>query len=83
MQFSCIVSAAATENVSIFLIYCFICEFTRVDVDKTLSPGEEVTFETTLSAGDLDVRAWFDNQSDASGLASGLPAFYMYVEKKI
>jgi arylsulfatase A-like enzyme len=40
-----------------------------------------VTFETTLSVGDLDVRAWFDNQSDASGLASGLPAFYMYVEK--
>ena len=40
-----------------------------------------ITFETMLSAGDLDVRAWFDDQTDDSGLSTGLPAFYMYVEK--
>ncbi len=41
-----------------------------------------VIFKTMLSAGNLDVRAWFDDQTDASGLDTGLPAFYMYVEKQ-
>lgn len=40
-----------------------------------------VMFETSLNTGDLDVRAWFDNKPDDSGLEQGLPAFYMYVEK--
>ena len=39
------------------------------------------TFNLSLSEGDLDVRAWFDDQADDSGLSKGLPAFYMYVEK--
>ena len=40
-----------------------------------------VTFNVPLTAGDLDVRAWFDDQTDESGLSEGLAAFYMYVEK--
>lgn len=40
-----------------------------------------VTFETILTIGDLDVRAWFDNKEDTSGRSKGLAAFYMYVEK--
>jgi arylsulfatase A-like enzyme len=40
-----------------------------------------ITFETSLAAGDLDVRAWFDEKTDESGLDKGLPAFFMYVEK--
>ena len=40
-----------------------------------------VTFKVALTAGDIDIRAWFDDQTDDSGLSSGLPAFYMYAEK--
>ena len=40
-----------------------------------------ITFKTLLKAGNLDVRAWFDNKPDDSGLNKGLPAFYLYVEK--
>ena len=40
-----------------------------------------ITFETTLDVGELDIRAWFDDATDDSGLDKGLPAFYMYVEK--
>jgi len=40
-----------------------------------------ITFATTLEVGDLDVRAWFDDKPNGSGLSKGLPAFYMYVEK--
>jgi len=38
------------------------------------------TFELDLEAGDLDVRAWFDDQSDNNVMESGLPAFYIYIE---
>lgn len=41
-----------------------------------------IIFEASLEAGDLDIRAWFDNQSNSSGLDKGLPAFYLYVEKQ-
>jgi len=52
-------------------------------VTKPISKGAtSVEFELPLVEGDLDVRAWFDNKPDDSGLRSGLPAFYMYVEKK-
>lgn len=40
-----------------------------------------VAFESVLTVGDLDVRAWFDDKTDASGRDKGLAAFYMYVEK--
>jgi len=40
-----------------------------------------VSFNVDLEAGDIDIRAWFDNENDDSGLSTGLPAFYMYVEK--
>tara|TARA_B110000438_G_scaffold300168_1_gene351927 strand:+ start:212 stop:2128 length:1917 start_codon:yes stop_codon:yes gene_type:complete len=40
-----------------------------------------VVFESVLTVGDLDVRAWFDDKTDASGRDKGLAAFYMYVEK--
>jgi arylsulfatase A-like enzyme/alpha-L-fucosidase len=37
------------------------------------------TFEVSLEAGDLDVKAWFDDGEDASGQA--LAAFYLYFER--
>ncbi|MDO6489639.1 arylsulfatase [Colwellia sp. 6_MG-2023] len=40
-----------------------------------------VTFNMPLTKGDLDLRAWFDDKIDDSGLSTGLPAFYLYVEK--
>lgn len=40
-----------------------------------------ITFQAALKVGNLDVRAWFDEQTDTSGRDKGLPAFYMYVEK--
>jgi arylsulfatase A-like enzyme len=40
-----------------------------------------VTFNVELTAGDIDIRAWFDDTEDDSGLSKGLAAFYMYVEK--
>lgn len=40
-----------------------------------------VSFKLPLQTGDLDAYAWFDDQADGKGLASGLPAFYMYAEK--
>ncbi|MFY8327644.1 arylsulfatase [Pseudoalteromonas sp. ZZD1] len=47
-----------------------------------IKPGAtSVNFETHLETGELDVRAWFDDITDESGLAKGLPAFYMYVER--
>jgi len=39
-----------------------------------------VTFETELEKGDLDIRAWFDDQPDDGGMESGLAAFYIYIE---
>tara|TARA_B110001450_G_scaffold171525_1_gene159981 strand:- start:178 stop:2064 length:1887 start_codon:yes stop_codon:yes gene_type:complete len=39
------------------------------------------SFETDLDAGDLDVRAWFDDQTDKEGIKSGLPAIFLYIEK--
>jgi len=39
------------------------------------------TFNVSLTEGELDIRAWFDDKTDDSGLSTGLPAFYMYVEK--
>lgn len=39
-----------------------------------------VTFETALKEGDMDIKAWFDNQADGN-IKSGLPSFFMYVEK--
>jgi alpha-L-fucosidase len=38
------------------------------------------TFETGLEMGDLDINAWFDDQADDEGKASGLAAFYIYIE---
>lgn len=40
-----------------------------------------VTFNVELTKGDIDIRAWFDDKSDETGLSKGLAAFYMYVEK--
>jgi arylsulfatase A-like enzyme len=40
-----------------------------------------ITFETMLEVGELDVRAWFDDKPNESGLNKGLPAFYLYAEK--
>ncbi|WP_228445480.1 arylsulfatase [Thalassotalea sp. HSM 43] len=40
-----------------------------------------VTFNVDLAQGELDVRAWFDDLTDDSGLDSGLAAFYLYAEK--
>ncbi len=37
------------------------------------------TFEVSLDAGNLDVRAWFDDSEDASG--QPLAAFYLYFER--
>ncbi len=37
------------------------------------------TFEVSLDAGQLDVRAWFDDSEDASG--QPLAAFYLYFER--
>ncbi len=37
------------------------------------------TFEVSLDAGNLDVRAWFDDSEDASG--QRLAAFYLYFER--
>ena len=37
------------------------------------------TFEVSLDAGDLDVRAWFDDNEDAS--SQPLAAFYLYFER--
>lgn len=37
------------------------------------------TFEVSLDAGELDVRAWFDDSEDASG--QPLAAFYLYFER--
>jgi arylsulfatase A-like enzyme/alpha-L-fucosidase len=39
------------------------------------------TFEIPLHAGDLDIRAWFDDQPDHGGMDSGLAAFYIYIER--
>jgi len=51
-------------------------------VTKPVTKGAvSVEFELPLHEGDLDVRAWFDDKSDESGLSTGLAAFYMYVEK--
>ncbi|WNC72817.1 arylsulfatase [Thalassotalea psychrophila] len=41
-----------------------------------------VEFKVPLVQGDIDIRAWFDEQTDDSALSTGLPAFYMYVEKQ-
>lgn len=41
-----------------------------------------ISFKVPLSVGDLDIRAWFDDLKDESGLATGMPAFYMYVERQ-
>jgi arylsulfatase A-like enzyme len=52
-------------------------------ISQPLTEGAtSITFEMSLEAGDLDVRAWFDDKNDDSGLDKGLPAFFMYVEKK-
>ncbi len=49
---------------------------------KPIAKGAvSVEFELSLNEGDLDVRAWFDDKSDDSGLSRGLASFYMYVEK--
>ncbi|OUS72942.1 sulfatase [Pseudoalteromonas sp. A601] len=51
-------------------------------ITQPIKPGAtSVNFETRLETGNLDVRAWFDDITDESGLAKGLPAFYMYVER--
>tara|TARA_B110000046_G_scaffold186011_1_gene231334 strand:- start:3028 stop:4941 length:1914 start_codon:yes stop_codon:yes gene_type:complete len=42
---------------------------------------KSVTFNVPLKQGDLDVRAWFDDLADDSGVDKGIPAFYMYAEK--
>jgi arylsulfatase A-like enzyme len=44
--------------------------------------SSSVTFTVALMEGDIDIRAWFDEQTDDSGLNTGLPAFYMYVDKQ-
>jgi len=50
---------------------------------KAITTGAiSVEFEVQLVQGDIDIRAWFDDQTDDSGLSTGLPAFYMYVEKQ-
>jgi len=50
---------------------------------KAITTGAiSVGFEVQLVQGDIDIRAWFDDQTDDSGLSTGLPAFYMYVEKQ-
>jgi arylsulfatase A-like enzyme len=41
--------------------------------------GVSSTFDVSLKAGELDVRAWFDDGEDASGQL--LAAFYMYLER--
>ena len=39
------------------------------------------TFEVVLQAGDLDIRAWFDDQPDHGGMETGLAVFYIYIER--
>ena len=41
--------------------------------------GVSSTFDVSLKAGELDVRAWFDDGEDTSGQL--LAAFYMYLER--
>jgi hypothetical protein len=53
-----------------------------VSVKPIVAGRTGVTFTAALDAGDLDVRAWFDNKQANDGLKSGLPAFYLYVEKQ-
>ena len=53
----------------------------KVETLAIAEGAKSVNFKVMLEAGDLDVRAWFDNQADDNGLSTGLPAFYMYVEK--
>ncbi|WP_158972756.1 arylsulfatase [Paraglaciecola sp. L3A3] len=53
----------------------------KVITQPIVEDATSVRFETTLEAGDLDVRAWFDDKTDDSDLDKGLPAFYMYVER--
>jgi arylsulfatase A-like enzyme len=53
----------------------------KVTTQPVIEGSISITFETSLEAGDLDVRAWFDDKNDNSGLDTGLPAFFMYVEK--
>ncbi|MFT5759641.1 MAG: arylsulfatase A-like enzyme [Alteromonadaceae bacterium] len=57
----------------------------QLNSDVTTLPiakgATSITFNVTLPASDLNIRAWFDDQSDNSGLDNGLAAFYMYVEK--
>jgi arylsulfatase A-like enzyme len=51
-------------------------------VSKPIAPGAmSVEFSVPLIQGELDVRAWFDDLTDDSGLDKGLPAFYMYAQK--
>jgi len=57
----------------------------QINGDVTTMPipkgALSVTFNVELTKGDLDLRAWFDDKSDASGLSKGLAAFYVYAEK--
>ncbi len=39
-------------------------------------------FDMPLDKGDLNVRTWFDEKTDDSGLKIGLPAFYLYADKQ-
>jgi hypothetical protein len=41
-----------------------------------------VEFEVPLVEGDLDVRAWFDEKTDNSGLSTCLYVFYMYIDSR-
>jgi len=50
-------------------------------MNKIAEGSQSVTFEMSLATGDLNMRAWFDDQVDNNGMESGLPAFFMYVEK--
>lgn len=57
-------------------------ELNQVASSKAIAQDStSITFETALAAGDLDIRAWFDDSADNSGVESGLPAFFLYMEK--